>query len=44
MFQTKVIEEIETPILCPINVFQNFAIYEIMWKNIIEPDMPQVAM
>jgi hypothetical protein len=44
MFQTKVIEEIKTHILCPINVFQNCAIYEIMWKNMVEPDMPQIAI
>jgi len=26
------------------NVFKSYAIYEIMWKNMVEPDMPQIAI
>jgi hypothetical protein len=37
MFQTKVVEEIKTHILCSITFFspENCAVYEIMWKCII---------
>ena len=24
--------------------FENYAIYEIMWKNIVEPDRPQMII
>jgi len=39
MFQTKGLEIIETHILCSI-IFspENRAVYEITWKNIVEPD------
>jgi hypothetical protein len=43
MFQTKVVEKIKTHISCSITFF-NRAIYEIMWKNILEPDMPQMTI
>jgi len=33
MFQTKVVEKIETHILCSVTSFENRAVYEIMWKN-----------
>ena len=26
------------------NFFENRAVYEIMWKNIIEPDRPQMTI
>ena len=39
MFQTEFVEEIKTHILCPITFFfENGAVYEIVWKNIVEPD------
>jgi len=39
MFQTKVTEKIKTHILCSIIFFsENRAVYEIMWKNMVEPD------
>jgi len=25
-------------------LFKNLALYEIMWKNIVEPDRPQMIM
>jgi hypothetical protein len=39
MFQTKVTEKIKTHILCSRTFFsENRAIYEIMWKNMVEPE------
>jgi hypothetical protein len=31
-------DKIKTHILCSINIFLNRAVYEIMWKNIVERD------
>jgi hypothetical protein len=39
MFQTKVVENIETHCLFN-NLKKNHAIYEIMWKNVLELDRP----
>jgi hypothetical protein len=36
MFQTKVVEKVKIHILYSINVFQDCAIYEIMWKNTLD--------
>jgi hypothetical protein len=37
----KVVEKTKTLILCPIFfVFENRAVYEMMCKNIVEPDRP----
>jgi hypothetical protein len=46
MFQTEVVEKIKTHILCPITVFflENRAVYEIMWKNIVERGRPQLTI
>jgi hypothetical protein len=41
MFQTRFAKTIN--ILCSI-IFFNRAIYDIMWKNNVEPDRPQMAM
>ena len=38
VFQTKVAEEIKTHTLCSIFVFLNRAVFEIMWKNVVEWD------
>jgi len=43
MFRTKVVAKIKTHILCSVTFF-NRAIYEIMWKNIVEQDMPQMTI
>ena len=43
MFQTKDVEKIKTHFMFN-NFFENCAVYEIMWKNMVEPDMPQVAI
>ena len=45
MFQTKVAEKIKTHILCSVFFFfENCAVYEIMWNNIVQPDKPQMTM
>jgi hypothetical protein len=39
MFETKVVGKIE------IHVFpESRAVYEIMWKNMLEPDRPQMTI
>jgi len=43
MFDTKILEKIKPHMfsyfyLCPPP--ENRAIYEILWKNVVEPDMP----
>ena len=43
MFQTKVVEKIKNDILFSINYFfENRALYEIMWKDIVQPEGPQM--
>jgi hypothetical protein len=37
-FWTKVVDELKTQILHLITFFLNCATYEIIWKNIVEPD------
>jgi len=46
MFQAVVLEQIKTRILCSVTFFffENRAIYEIMWKNIVEPDRLQMTI
>ena len=45
MFQTKVVQEIKTHILCSLIFFpENRAVYEIMWKNNVERGRPQMAI
>jgi len=46
MFQTKVVEKIKTHFMFN-NVFffsENHAVYEIMWKNIVERGRPQMTI
>jgi hypothetical protein len=43
MFQAKVAEKIKMHILCSMISFaDNLAVCEIMWKNIVETDRPQM--
>ena len=42
MFQTKVVQKIKTHIFCSVTFFKNHDVYETMWKNIGEPDRPQM--
>jgi len=45
MFQTEFVERNTTHVLCSISFFpDNCAIYEIIWKNIEEPDRPQMKI
>jgi len=46
MFQTIFVEKIKTNILCSVTFFfpANHAVYEIMWKNIVESGRPQMAI
>jgi hypothetical protein len=43
MFQTKVVEEFKTHILCTITFFENRAFYDTMWKN-VETGKPQMTI
>jgi hypothetical protein len=40
----KSLGKIDTHILCSITFFENRAVYEIMCKNIVEPDRPQMTI
>jgi hypothetical protein len=41
--EKEIAEEIDIQVLCPITLFfENRAVYEIMWKNTVEPDRPQM--
>jgi hypothetical protein len=45
MFQTKVVEKIKAHILCWINFFPiHCAVYEIIWKNVVQLDRPQLTV
>jgi len=45
MFQTKVVQKIKTHILFSITFSPEIrAIYEIMWKNIVQPGRPQMTI
>jgi hypothetical protein len=45
MFQTNVVGKIKTHILCSVIFFlEKCAIYETMWKNIVNPDRPQMTV
>jgi hypothetical protein len=39
----KLVENIKVHILCSITVFVNRAHYEIMWKNMVQPEKPQMT-
>ena len=44
MFRTKAVEKIKTYNMCSVTFFyENRAIYEVMWKNIVQPDRPQMT-
>ena len=44
MFQITVVVKIKRHILCSILFSENRAVYEIMSKNTVEPDRPQMAV
>jgi hypothetical protein len=39
-----VAEKIKTRILYSICIFRKCAVYETMWKNMVEPDRPQISI
>jgi hypothetical protein len=45
MFQTKVVQKIKTHISCSMYFFsENRAVCEIILKNVVQPDSPQVTI
>ena len=44
MFQKNAEENIKTYFLLNKNFPENRAVYEIMWKSIVEPDRPQMTV
>jgi len=44
MFQTNVAEKIKTHISHSITFLENRAVYEILWKHIVEQDRPQMTV
>jgi hypothetical protein len=45
MFQTKVVEKVKTHILCSVTFFSEIvAFYEVMWRNMVEPERPQMTV
>ena len=44
MFQAKFVEKIKTHIVCSVTFFENHSVYEIIWKNIVDRDRPQMTL
>ena len=44
MFQTEVVEKIKTHILCSVPFYENRAVCEIKWKDMVEPDRVVVVV
>jgi len=45
MFHTEVVEKMKTHFYVPVTFFpESSVVYEIMWRNMVEPDMPQVTI
>jgi hypothetical protein len=44
MFHTKFVEKIKTHILSLVTFSENRAVYETMWKNLVQPDMAYVKI
>jgi len=44
MCQIKVVDKIKKHILCSVTFFENRAVCEIMWKNIVERDKPHIKI
>jgi hypothetical protein len=43
MFQIEVVKKIKTRILCSVTFSKNRAFYDIMSKNVVEPEGPQIT-
>jgi len=44
MFQNEGAEKIKTHSLCLVTFFENYAVYEIMWKSMVQLDRPQMTI
>jgi hypothetical protein len=44
MFQTKAVEKIKTHFLFSNFFFENRAVYEVMWKNMVQRGGPQMTI
>jgi len=44
MLQTKVVEKVKTHTLCSVSFLKNRAVYEIMWKNVVQSDKPKMTL
>jgi len=42
--QTKVVEKINTHILCLATIPKNFCVYGIMWNKMVQPDRLQMTI
>ena len=40
----KVVEKIKIHILCSVTLFENRAVYEVMWKNMVESESADDSM
>jgi len=43
MFQTNVVEKMKTHILYSVTFSDDRPVYEIMWQNVVQPDIPQMT-
>jgi len=42
MVHTNIVEKIKTHILCSVTLYENRAVYEIMWRNTLARDRPKI--
>jgi hypothetical protein len=42
--QTKFVDKMKTHILCSITFYENCAMCEVIWKNMVEPDKPLMTI
>ena len=41
--EKKVVEKIDTHVLCSVMFSENYAVYEMMWKNVVEPERTRMT-
>jgi len=44
MFQTKVVEKMKIHTLCSATFPENRTVCDITWKNLVEPDTPEMTI
>jgi len=44
MFQIKAEEKIKTPILCSMIFLLKIVLFDIMWKNVVRPNRPEMII